>query len=447
MAILTADVAIIGGGAAGCLTAAAVRTADPSLKVVVVDPTDGDRHRIGEALLTGTIMTLKDAGLIEAVHNEGFHRKDGAAYAWGESRTPWYVNYPDGVDDYPEEFTSTNGRHAIHVPRHAFDAMLHREMSKRGVEFVKQKASDIAILAPDNETEKSPTIRYVELEDGTKVYAREYVDCTGQASFIGRRLSRRTPVAGARIARYAYTRAIDWEKATHNGFCPHRTNIISSENGWFWAIHLGERGDGLTSFGFVSTPDILSKVTLGNCCQAFPETELFGFQSEKGFREPKQYDGRDATSFYGHPDYSYACETLDGPNWSLAGDAAMFIDPILSQGVTLASHYGFLRGKASVARLDGDEDAHKEVTLHYRREGAVMRDVVGMWYENNRSVEKWRLKTVAKAAEYGADLTPVDAFRWITNLENIRNEYDPYPPSERRVIRRELGAGTCSVAP
>lgn len=41
--------------------------------------------------------------------------------------------------------------------------------------------------------------------------------------------------------------------------------------------------------------------------------------------------------------------------------------------------------------------------------------------------------------EYGLELDEHHAFRWITNLENLRDEYDPYPQSEREKIRRHLG--------
>jgi len=434
---ITADIAIVGGGPSGCLAAAGALMSDPALSVVIVEPAKGPRHRIGEALLTGTVMTLADAGLADEVANAGFHRKDGAAYVWGEGREPWYVNYPGDGENYPASFKSPQGRHAIHVPRHEYDRMLAGLVEARGVRFARTQATGAEVA----ESNEGPVVRHIDLADGTRLYAREFIDCSGQSSFLGRRLTKRLPVGGARIARYAYTASINWERATEAGFSIHRTNIVSGKNGWFWAIHLGDAGGGLTSFGFVSTPEILSKIDFGNCSEAFPETCWFGFKQAKGYPEPKTFDGKQADRFYGHPDYSQACEKLDGPNWSLAGDAALFIDPILSQGVTLASHYGFLRGKAAAARLAGYEDSQETVTLHYRREGAVMRDVVGMWYDHNRSVEDWKLATVTKAKEYGEELAPDDAFRWITNLENIRDEYDPYPEEERRKLWNRLGFG------
>jgi hypothetical protein len=118
----------------------------------------------------------------------------------------------------------------------------------------------------------------------------------------------------------------------------------------------------------------------------------------------------------------------------------MFIDPILSQGVTLAVHYGFNRGMAAASELQGDEGAQAQVTEHYRREGSILRLVVGEWYSNNRAVGDWRMKSVMLSKDmYGEELDEAAAFRWITNLENLRHDYDPYPEEERKGIWRHLG--------
>jgi len=58
---------------------------------------------------------------------------------------------------------------------------------------------------------------------------------------------------------------------------------------------------------------------------------------------------------------SYVSKKMHRSNWALAGDAAGFIDQILSQGVTLATHYGYERGIAAVSDLQGN-DINPEIT-------------------------------------------------------------------------------------
>lgn len=436
------DVLVVGGGPAGSLAAAGVLKANPSALVGLVDPDSDNRHRIGEALLTGTIMSLQDAGLDEAVADAGFHSKVGAAYVWGESREPWYVNYPRlDADDYPARFKDPTGyRQSVHVARDKFDPILRREVERRGVEIIRDKIRTVKTT----ETREGAAVVSVTTDRGETITAKRYIDATGHAHALARHVTKRQAVGAPRIARYAYTPGVDWSVALRNGFDPHRTNIVSNENGWFWAIHLGDAGGGLTSLGFVSTPEIASKLTFDNCTEAFPELKAFGFRD--GYLQPSTFDGLAAEGFYGHPDYSFACERLHGVNWSLSGDAAMFIDPILSQGVTLATHYGFARGLAAAAELEGDVGAQERVTENYRREGAILRLVVGEWYANNRAVDDWRMRSVMVSKDlYGEDMDPVSAFRYVTNLENLRHDYDPYPEEERRHIWKKLGVAPSSL--
>jgi flavin-dependent dehydrogenase len=430
------DVIVVGGGPAGAMAAAGVLKAMPGASVAIIDPDRDDNHRIGEALLTGTVMSLQDAGLDKLVADAGFHHKIGASYVWGESREPWYVNYPKTEGDgYSTHFKDSEGfRRSIHVPRDVFDPLIRREMERRGAVLLRSKLRAVKVT----DTPAGPAVVSVTTDDGQTLTAKRYIDASGHSHVLGRHLTKRVPVGAARIARYAYTPSIDWEKAGRKGFDIHRTNIVSNKLGWMWAIHLGEAGKGLTSLGFVSTPDILSKITLENCTEFFPEAADFGFG--EGYLDPRTFDGKPATSFYGHPDYSFACDSLHGVNWSLAGDAAMFIDPILSQGVTLAVHYGFNRGLAAAAEIEGDATAQERVTEHYRREGSILRLVVGEWYSNNRAVDDWRMKSVMLSKDiYDQELDQAAAFRWITNLENLRHDYDPYPEEERRNIWRNLG--------
>lgn len=430
------DVLIIGGGPAGSMAAAGVLKAMPDAAVGIVDPDLDANHRIGEALLTGTVMSLQDAGLDRVVAEAGFHHKVGASYVWGDTRRPWYVNYPKtSGDGYSEHFKDAGGfRRSIHVPRDRFDTLIRREVERRGAELVRSKLRGVKVT----DTAQGPAVVSLTTDDGQILTAKRYIDASGHAHALGRHVTKRVPVGAARISRYAYTPSVDWEKAQANGFDIHRTNIVSNEIGWFWVIHLGDAGRGLTSLGFVSTPDILSKMTMENCTDLFPQLADFGFTD--GYRDPRTFDDKPAASFHGHPDYSFACEELDGVNWSLAGDAAMFIDPILSQGVTLAVHYGFSRGLAAVREMQGEIGAQKKVTEHYRWEGSILRLVVGEWYSNNRAVGDWRMKSVMLAKDiYGEELDEAAAFRWITNLENLRHEYDPYPEEERRKIWRNLG--------
>lgn len=416
------DIIIIGGGPSGCLAALGAIKEDPELEVLIIDKYEKPVHRIGEALLTGTIMTFEEADIIDDIAKMDYHHKIGATYVWGKNREPWYVNYPGEMEGYPSAFIRDGKRCSIHVPRHIFDQNLRDICKSRGISFLFENAKDVKFTANQH-------IQAIVFQDDLQVTANYFIDTTGQFAFLGKRMVERHKLWEPKVAKYAYFDNLDWDLAHNNGFDIHRTNIISDTHGWNWIIHLGEAGNNLTSVGIVTTPDIAKKIDFSNCLEAFPELKKFGVQY--GLKEAKNAYGDIAKrdQFHNHPDYSYRSSQLDGPNWAMAGDSALFLDPILSQGVTLACHYGFMRGKAAAYYLDGDDNQfQKNVTKNYLNEAEILKIVIGEWYNNNRSVDNWRFKAqeISKNLDAYEQRDPVESFRFVTNLENLRKEYAPY---------------------
>ncbi|WP_310622226.1 NAD(P)/FAD-dependent oxidoreductase [Flexibacterium corallicola] len=427
------DILILGSGPAATMAAIGALQENPDINVALLSQETSAAHRIGEALLTGTIYTLQEAGVLDAVLKQNFHPKIGAAYVWGESRIPWYVDYPcDNSLNYPNELKVDEGRLALHVPRHQFDRILLEEAFRAGASLIEGKAKHAAIRGQFGDA----YIQSITTGTGLKIKAKHYIDCTGQSAFLSKRLSIRKKISAPKVAKYFYSNSICWDTAMSNGFSPYRTNIISSDYGWMWFIHLGAAGGELTSVGFVGAPGDMKSLT-PRCTKIFDKTlALFG-SPLNGMRT---YDNRPLDEFYKHPDYAYASEELHGKNWSLSGDAALFLDPILSQGVTLACHYGLMRGRAASRAIEGDVSANFNVTLNYKKEAAMLHKVVSSWYKHNKSVTDWKLDCETSSKQLGGPSNDCDrAFQWITNLENLSQDYSPYPNSQQIKINSNLG--------
>lgn len=93
------QVVIIGGGPAGCAAALTAKNAGCE-NVIIIEKEPYGRHRIGEILLTQTVLEFKNLGIAEEIaeyakQNE-WGRKFAAAYVHGKDRTPWKVqnNHP-----------------------------------------------------------------------------------------------------------------------------------------------------------------------------------------------------------------------------------------------------------------------------------------------------------------------------------------------------------------
>ena len=126
------------------------------------------------------------------------------------------------------------------------------------------------------------------------------------------------------------------EKAGH-------TLIENLLDGWLWFIPLGQD---TTSIGYV-TPTALFTAS------EMPINALF----ETKLKQSSQVSAMMATAtrvsgYRTQRDWSYTCRRFHGPGWALVGDAAAFIDPLLSTGVALAVRGARILSDAVCIALD-----------------------------------------------------------------------------------------------
>jgi flavin-dependent dehydrogenase len=97
--------------------------------------------------------------------------------------------------------------------------------------------------------------------------------------------------------------------------------------GWFWFIPLH---DGTVSIGYVTRTALLQRSGL-------PPDQLFE-QQLAASDEVKRLtrNATRASAYRTLRDWSYECTRFHGPGWAVVGDAAAFVDPLFSTGVTLA---------------------------------------------------------------------------------------------------------------
>src|SRR5262249_40695022 len=129
-------------------------------------------------------------------------------------------------------------------------------------------------------------------------------------------------------------------------------------HGWFWAIPLH---DGTLSVGLVTSKDLFNegRSRLGSIEKLYFEamkdcpivTELLEGATKVSDMRTEQ-------------DYSYVAERFAGPGYFISGDAACFLDPLLSTGVHLATYAGLLAAASLTSVLRG-EVAEEEATDFY----------------------------------------------------------------------------------
>lgn len=435
------DVIVIGAGPAGCISALTIKSLNPSLKVKIIEKSTQPTHKIGEILLTQTMVEFENIGIIDEIikYSEQFNwqKKYGVVFVSGTSRTPLKVlnNNPiilktDEDSEYPQSLfcKDKSMRYTFIVKRHEFDWCLREIAKSRGVEIEETKVVKVNSL----KNEKQIFIKSVDCENGNILYATQFIDCSGQASLIARDLNCRKPLTdsfmGKRLSsRYAYFKNINFNQAENKDFLKQGANIISFEGGWLWLAATENNDNPLTSIGIVSddwkNSDLYSKF------KKLPELKTFGLDTS--LEEPYDYLGnkQEKGFHYSVPDYSYYSEIPYGVNWVCCGDASIFIDPLLSQGVTLAISYSHLYGKAIVNSFDEPSNVKlqhfESVYKKYILEKEIIVKLLESWYNPEivtslNPNEKWVQIGKKLSKLFKKDITEdMAGFQLIINLENV----------------------------
>ncbi|MFO0570920.1 MAG: NAD(P)/FAD-dependent oxidoreductase [Polyangiaceae bacterium] len=419
------EVIVVGGGPAGSTTAAIL--AREGIPVTLYEAERFPRHHIGESLQPAVNDLLDDyLGLGPAIAEAGFARKYGAFYVWGESRDPWSILFDERLSrDLPNlseaELLARDYEHAWQVERSRFDEILLREAARRGVDV----CEGVNVAAPIVEGDRVVGVR---LATGEERRARFVVDASGQRCLFGRTFSLTVDVPDMRAtSTYAY---YDGAGGVPGPLGRHVQLIVTIPDGWVWFIPISRDR---TSIG----------VVVRERARIAPERfhELVA-QADLPLASGKLVQQPDGNDYFFVKDWSFAHKKLAGPGFVMVGDAACFVDPILSGGVDFA-----VRGaaNASLAVLTALRDASQEGAALERYESRLREEyraylrLARYWYGNNRSVNGffWEAHEEIPADSVS---TPLRAFVYLTSGQYAADRhYRIFQDAQERKIFHSLG--------
>ncbi|WP_329213794.1 tryptophan 7-halogenase [Streptomyces sp. NBC_01485] len=380
------DLVVVGGGPAGSTAATAV--ALRGHRVLLLERETFPRYQIGESLLPATVHGLcRLLGVADEVARAGFTLKRGGTLRWGRDPEPWQFSF--SMTPRLPEPTAT----AFQVERSRFDEILLRNAERVGVE-VREGSSVRRVLADEGERVRG--VEYTDPDGNARTaHARFVIDASGNTSRIHGR------VGGARVysdffrnlavfGYYAGGRRLP-EPNSGNIFC------AAFDAGWLWYIPLR---DDLTSVGAVISPEHFAAVqhdpraAWQDMIKACPEVDRLLTDVPVATESP--YD-----QVRVRKDYSYWKKSLWTPGMALVGDAACFVDPVLSSGVHLATYGALLAARAVNSALDGsvpEERGFAEFEARYRREYGVFYEFLIAFYDMERNDRSyfWSAKKVTR---------------------------------------------------
>jgi len=350
------QVVVIGAGPSGAIAAALLKRKGHD--VLIIERQHFPRFSIGESLLSHCIDFIEEAGMLEAVNAAGFQVKTGAAFAWGDRYSAF---------DFGDTFS--NGKPTtFQVQRGEFDKLLADQAAQQGVD-IRYGETIVGV-------DFSGECRYLHVrrENGSEYHikAKFVLDASGYGRVLPRLLDLEAP-SNFPVRQAVFTHVED--RIEHPGF--DRTKILvtthpTKRDIWFWTIPFS---NGRCSVGVVAAKEHFDgrDSDLDACLRGFiDETpSLSGVLRHAVWDTPARTIGG----------YSANVKTLHGPGFALLGNAAEFLDPVFSSGVTIAMRSASMAAGVLHRQLKGETvDWQTEFAEPLKRGVDTFRCYVEGWY-------------------------------------------------------------------
>jgi flavin-dependent dehydrogenase len=152
------------------------------------------------------------------------------------------------------------------------------------------------------------------------------LDASGQGTLLGRALKLRANFDEPDLQKVAYYQHFEGVERPE-GIATGHPCIIMCAEGWFWLIGLSPTK---TSVGFVTRPSFVRTLSIP------PKRLLQWAVARCPVVHHRMRAAKGPADNIILSDFSYRCRPYAGDGYFMVGDAACFLDPIFSTGVTLA---------------------------------------------------------------------------------------------------------------
>ena len=354
---LESDIIIIGAGPSGAVAAALLRK--NGYQVTILEKQHFPRFSIGESLLPQCMEFLEEADMVSAIEEAGFQYKNGAAFHYDGRNSAF---------DFREKFSPGWGT-TFQVQRAHFDHLLAKEAEKQGADI--RYGHEITEVDFSGER---PWLK-VRTDEGQEYEARGkfVLDASGFGRVLPRLLDLETPSEfPVRMSLFTHIE----DNIDHPGHDRDKILITvhpKRRDIWFWLIPFS---NGRCSLGVVAKPEYIESR------EGEPLDILREIVAEdpnlSSLLENAKWD-TPAREIRG---YSCNVKHLAGRNYALLGNAAEFLDPVFSSGVTIAMKSASLAADTLHRQFSGEAvDWQEDYAAPLMVGVDTFRTYVDAWYE------------------------------------------------------------------
>lgn len=265
-------------------------------------------------MVTSTTRIFDELDFLPIMEREGFVKKYGASWHPRKRMGDLSILFAE----FPQP--GVNQDYTYHVDRAKFDMLWLKHAEDFGAKVI-QGVNVKEVLFEDG---YASGVRAVICGKSVDIPCRLVVDASGRGTLLGRQLGWKKGDADFnQFAVHAWFENVD------RGARPEDIHIhfLPVERGWVWQIPITEE---VTSMGVVAEKRVF-KEGKGDHAAWFEKLSNSAPDIEHAMRDAVQVN-----DFKVEADYSYCMESFVGNGFCMVGDAARFVDPIFSSGVSVA---------------------------------------------------------------------------------------------------------------